>query len=42
MVKMVAEHVDAVILPDCGHFLPEECPDEVVRRILAVAAKFRP
>jgi len=38
MVKMVAEHVDVVTLPDFGHFLPEECPDEVARRILAVAA----
>jgi pimeloyl-ACP methyl ester carboxylesterase len=41
MVKMVAEHVDVVILPDCGHFLPEECPGEVVRQILDVAARFR-
>jgi pimeloyl-ACP methyl ester carboxylesterase len=41
MVKMIAEHVDVVILPDCGHFLPEECPGEVVRRILDVAARFR-
>jgi pimeloyl-ACP methyl ester carboxylesterase len=41
MVKMVAEHVDVVTLPDCGHFLPEECPDEVARRILAVAVQFR-
>jgi len=41
MVRMVAEHVEVVILPDCGHFLPEECPDEVARRILAVATKFR-
>ena len=41
MVKLVATHVDVVVLPDRGHFLPEECPDEVARRILAVAAKFR-
>jgi pimeloyl-ACP methyl ester carboxylesterase len=41
MVKMVAEHVDVVTLPDCGHFLPEECPNEVARRILAIAAKLR-
>jgi pimeloyl-ACP methyl ester carboxylesterase len=40
MVKLVAEHVEVVTLPDYGHFLPEECPDEVARRILA-AAKFR-
>jgi pimeloyl-ACP methyl ester carboxylesterase len=41
MVKMVAEHVEVVTLPDCGHFLPEERPDEVVHQILAVAARFR-
>jgi pimeloyl-ACP methyl ester carboxylesterase len=41
MVRLVAEHVEVVILPDYGHFLPEECPDEVARRILAAAAKFR-
>jgi pimeloyl-ACP methyl ester carboxylesterase len=41
MVKLVAEHVEVVTLPDYGHFLPEECPDEVARRILAAAAKFR-
>ena len=40
MVKMVAEHVEVVIVPDCGHFLPEECPDEAACRILAVVAKF--
>lgn len=40
MVKMGAGQVDVVTLPDCGHFLPEECPDEVARRILAVVAKF--
>ena len=41
MVKMVAEHVEVVIVPDCGHFLPEECPDEVARRIIIVAANWR-
>jgi pimeloyl-ACP methyl ester carboxylesterase len=41
MVKLVAEHVEVVTLPDYGHFLPEECPDEVARRILAAAAEFR-
>jgi pimeloyl-ACP methyl ester carboxylesterase len=37
---LVAEHVEVETLPDYGHFLPEECPDEVARRILAAAAKF--
>ncbi len=39
MVKMVAQHVDAETLPDCGHFVPEERPDAVVRHVLAMAAK---
>jgi pimeloyl-ACP methyl ester carboxylesterase len=41
MVQLVAEHVEMVILPDYGHFLREECPDEVALRIIAAAAKFR-
>jgi pimeloyl-ACP methyl ester carboxylesterase len=41
MVKMVAEHVELVTPPGCGHFLPEECPDEVARRIVVVAANLR-
>jgi pimeloyl-ACP methyl ester carboxylesterase len=41
MVSMVAETVDKKALTDCGHFLPEERPDEVVRQILAMAAKLK-
>jgi len=39
MVGMVAQNVDAETLPGCGHFLPEEQPDAVIKRILAMAAK---
>ncbi len=39
MVALVAENVDAHTLPDCGHFMPEERPREVIRHILEVAAK---
>ena len=39
MVKMVGQHVEAETLPDCGHFVPEERPDAVVRHVLAMAAK---
>jgi len=39
MVKLVAENVDDDVLPDCGHFIPEERPDEVVRRIKIMTAK---
>jgi len=39
MVKMAAQHVEAETLPDCGHFVPEERPDAVIRHVLAMAAK---
>ena len=38
-VGMVAENVDAAVVPDCGHFVPEERPEEVVRRILAMTSR---
>lgn len=39
MVKLVADPVDGGIVADCGHFLPEEQPDEVVRQVLAMMAR---
>ncbi len=36
MVAMVAQTVDKASIAQCGHFLPEECPDEIVRRIRAL------
>ncbi len=39
MLKMVARHVETETLPDCGHFVPEERPDAVVRHVLAMVAK---
>lgn len=39
MVRMVAENVEAETLSGCGHFVPEECPDAVIRRVLGMAAK---
>lgn len=39
MVEMVAEGVHGGVVKDCGHFMPEERPDEVVREILFMAAK---
>jgi pimeloyl-ACP methyl ester carboxylesterase len=35
-VTLVAAHVDARTIADCGHFVPEECPNELVRHILAL------
>lgn len=37
MVKLVAERVEAVTLPECGHFVPEECPKAVVKYVLEMA-----
>jgi pimeloyl-ACP methyl ester carboxylesterase len=36
MVEMVAEKVDGGSIADCGHFVPEERPDELVRYVLAM------
>jgi pimeloyl-ACP methyl ester carboxylesterase len=33
MVALVAENVEGGSVPDCGHFLPEEQPGEIVRRV---------
>ena len=38
MTKMVAQQVHSEVLPGCGHFVPEERPDVVVRHVLAMAA----
>ncbi len=39
MVRLVAENVEQYSISGCGHFIPEECPDEIVRRIQALAPK---
>jgi hypothetical protein len=39
MVRLVAADVEALTPEECGQFLPEECPDEVIRRVPDVAAK---
>lgn len=36
-VQLVAEQVDGRVIADCGHFLPEERPEEVVRTIAALS-----
>jgi pimeloyl-ACP methyl ester carboxylesterase len=39
MVELVAETVDSGVITDCGHFVPEERPDEVVRHVLIMTNK---
>jgi len=36
LARRVAEQVEAVVLPGCGHFIPEEQPQELVRRLAAL------
>jgi pimeloyl-ACP methyl ester carboxylesterase len=38
-VSLVAENVEAHTLTDCGHFLPEERPHEIVEQIVAMARR---
>jgi pimeloyl-ACP methyl ester carboxylesterase len=38
MVEMVANNVDGASISGCGHFVPEERPDEVVRYVLALTS----
>lgn len=37
MTRLIADNVTAVTLSDAGHFVPEECPDEIIRRVCAAA-----
>jgi pimeloyl-ACP methyl ester carboxylesterase len=36
MVELVAESVEGGVVSDCGHFIPEERPDEITRQVLAL------
>jgi hypothetical protein len=40
MVEMAAENVEGGSIANCGHFVPEESPDEIVRHVLAMRKKF--
>jgi pimeloyl-ACP methyl ester carboxylesterase len=42
MVKLVAANVEVVIVPDSGHFLPEERPAAVIKQIVAMAGHKSP
>jgi pimeloyl-ACP methyl ester carboxylesterase len=39
MVKAVAQQVEEYVIPNCGHFVPEECPDEIISHIVAMTVK---
>jgi pimeloyl-ACP methyl ester carboxylesterase len=40
-VKMVAESATGQVIANCGHFIPEERPDEVVRHVLEMTDRIR-
>ncbi|MGJ9420674.1 alpha/beta fold hydrolase [Massilia sp. CMS3.1] len=37
-VEMVAHHVESITLPNGGHFLPEQCPSEIIQCALKLVA----
>ena len=39
MLSRVAANVEEIVLPGCGHFIPEERPDAVVAQVLALAER---
>jgi pimeloyl-ACP methyl ester carboxylesterase len=41
MVRLVAKHVHYCSVDECGHFLPEEAPREIVDQILAMRANLK-
>ena len=40
-LQPLASDVQGAVLEDCGHFIPEECPDEFVRAVVAFWASRR-
>ncbi len=40
MVEMVAKNVEGGVIESSGHFLPEECPGEIVQRIRTLPASW--
>lgn len=38
MVSLVASNITGCVVPNCGHFLPEECPEAIVRQIRMLSA----
>jgi pimeloyl-ACP methyl ester carboxylesterase len=41
MVELVAEQVGGGVVADCGHFIPEERPEELVREVLKLIEEER-
>ncbi|WP_420593903.1 alpha/beta fold hydrolase [Deinococcus sp.] len=42
MLEQVAQHITGEVLPGCGHFVPEERPEEVVKHVLRLIQQAQP
>jgi hypothetical protein len=40
-MKLVADDVQTVIIPDCGHWLAEEAPEQMLAALTAFLAPYR-
>jgi pimeloyl-ACP methyl ester carboxylesterase len=40
-MKLVADDVQGLIIPDCGHWLAEEAPEQMVAALTAFLAPYR-
>jgi alpha-beta hydrolase superfamily lysophospholipase len=40
-MKLAADNVQTVVLPDCGHFVAEEAPQEMLATLTAFLAPYR-
>ncbi|HMH11806.1 MAG TPA: alpha/beta hydrolase [Edaphobacter sp.] len=41
-MAMVAANLESVVLPDCGHFVPEECPEAVLEQLDRLSVQRKP
>ena len=37
-MKLAADNVEALVIPDCGHFVAEEAPDGVITALTSFLA----
>ena len=39
-VSMVASNAQSKVIPSCGHFIPEECPEAVVEQVRILSKRY--
>jgi pimeloyl-ACP methyl ester carboxylesterase len=40
-MRLVADDVQSLVIPDCGHWVPEEAPEEMLAALMAFLAPYR-